>query len=455
MSDLRLQIDLLLQAGRLLLEYNESTEAIRRALMATARALTDAHCEVRVTYRGLAVSIAREGPAMEPVKELRYNMAVLARVHAILERVRRGELAVSAALGMLKSVEADTPRHSRWVAALVLGASAASLALLLGADPVGSAVAGLATTLGLLARQELGRRHFSLLALPLTASLIGAVLGGLAIRWGWTRSVELVLIVPALMVVPGPHLINGLLDLIDNHLPMSLARFGLAAGILLASALGTIVGIELTDPGAFQPGQGAETDRLNLVSDVALAAIVACGFAMFYNTSWWQLCMAALGGMAGHGLRFLALEAGCTLQAATFLGGLTVGLISGWLARSSRTPVAVIGFAGAVTMIPGLSLYRALGGALRLARLPDSADWNTAAGTLGYAFQGGLVVGGLALGLILGAQAVLALTRTIDAPRGSGNDRHAEEASHLVTARLDAPVSTSRRTTEYAWREKP
>ena len=32
--------------------------------------------------------------------------------------------------------------------------------------------------------------------------------------------------------------------------------------------------------------------------------------------------------MAGHGLRFLALEAGCSLEAATFLGGLAVGVVS-------------------------------------------------------------------------------------------------------------------------------
>ena len=101
----------------------------------------------------------------------------------------------------------------------------------------------MATGLGLLARQELGRRHVSLLALPLTAAFVGAALGGLAIRLGWTRTPELVLIVPALMVVPGPHLINGLLDLIDNYLPMSLARLGLAAGVLLASTLGILLGV--------------------------------------------------------------------------------------------------------------------------------------------------------------------------------------------------------------------
>jgi hypothetical protein len=35
--------------------------------------------------------------------------------------------------------------------------------------------------------------------------------------------------------------------------------------------------------------------------------------------------------------------------------------------EESKTPIAVIAFAGAVTMIPGLSLCRALSGALKLA----------------------------------------------------------------------------------------
>jgi uncharacterized membrane protein YjjP (DUF1212 family) len=344
-------------------------------------------------------------------------MAVQARVHEILEHVRRGELDVPAALTCLGNVEADTPRHSRWLTALVLGAAASSLAVLLGGDGGGAAAAGLATGLGLLARQELGRRQVGLLALPLTAALVGAVLGGVAIRLGLTRSPELVLIVPALMVVPGPHLINGLLDLIDNHLPMSLSRLGLAAGILLASALGIVLGVELTLPASFLAERGGATGDLNLVSAMALAGIVTGGFAVFYNTAWRQLWMATVGGMAGHGLRFLALQAGCGLETATFLGGLAVGTISACMARSSRTPFAVIAFAGAVTMIPGLSLYRALGGGLRLARLPEMADPGVMAATIGNALQGCLVVGGLSLGLILGARAVLALLGDRDTSR--------------------------------------
>jgi uncharacterized membrane protein YjjP (DUF1212 family) len=409
MSAPQVQTNLLLQSGRLLLEYNESTGAIHCVLAATARTLSDQPCNVSVSYNGVAVSVAGEGAALEHVRELRYNMAVQARVHEILEQVRRGKLDAQAALGWLSRLEADTPQHSRWLTVLALAAGAASLAALLGADPRAAAVAGPATGVGLLARQELGRRQCSLLALPLTAALIGAVLGGLAIRLGWTRTPELVLIVPALMVVPGPHLINGLLDLIDNYLPMSLARLGLATGILLASAAGIVLGVELTLSDPVPADQVASLDHLNIVSDVVLAGIVTCGFAVFYNTPWRQIWMATLGGMAGHGLRFLAMEVGCRLEAATFLGGLAVGVISAWMARSCRMPVAVIAFAGAVTMIPGLQIYRALAGALRLARLTKMTDAATVAETLGNALQGCIVVSGLVLGLILGARAMRSL----------------------------------------------
>ncbi|HVS38046.1 MAG TPA: threonine/serine exporter family protein [Gemmataceae bacterium] len=411
MSAPRVQTDLLLQAGRLLLAYNESTGEIHRALTTTAKTLTDEPCHVAVSYRDVTVTLGREAPAVAPVRELSYNMAVQSRVHEILGQVRQGRLDATAALSRLGRVEAETPRHSRWLAALLLGVAAASLAGLLGADAAAAGIAGVATALGLLVRQELGRRHICLLALPLTAALIGAVLGGLAIRQGWTRSPELVLIVPALMLVPGPHVINGLLDLIDNQLPMSLSRLWLAAAILLASALGVVVGVELTVPDPLFPGQGAAADRLNLASDMALAGVATCGFAVFYSTPWRHLWMAAAGGMAGHGLRFVALEAGCRLEAATFLGGLMVGAVAAWMARWSRAPVAVIAFAGAVTMIPGLSFYRALAGALQIARLADRADQATAAATLGYAFQGCLTATALALGLILAARVVQAAAR--------------------------------------------
>jgi uncharacterized membrane protein YjjB (DUF3815 family) len=210
------------------------------------------------------------------------------------------------------------------------------------------------------------------------------------------------------MVMPGPHLINGLLDLIDNHMLMGAARLGLALCVILASGIGVAVGIELvfTDPPAL--GSAGSLRSLTVVADVCLAGVVACSFAVVFNTPWREVWMATVGGMVGHGIRFLAEtpEAGCRLDAATFLGGLAVGAIAGVLSRYRRVPLAVVAFAGAVTMVPGLQFYRALAGALQVARSTEAVDASLVTGTVTNALQGTWVVGALTLGLILGARAV-------------------------------------------------
>jgi uncharacterized membrane protein YjjB (DUF3815 family) len=123
--------------------------------------------------------------------------------------------------------------------------------------------------------------------------------------------------------------------------------------------------------------------------------------------------------MAGHGLRFLGLETGWTLEAATFLGGAAVGVVSGWMASSRKTPFAVIAFAGAVTMIPGTQIYLALSWALQLARQTEEMAPTAMAGAVGSALQACLVVAGLTLGLVVGAKTVLAIVKDDDSPIAS------------------------------------
>jgi uncharacterized membrane protein YjjB (DUF3815 family) len=216
------------------------------------------------------------------------------------------------------------------------------------------------------------------------------------------------LIVPSLILVPGPHIINGLLDLVDNYVPLGIARLALAAGILVAAALGITVGMEIT-LGEIPDARSGASPPLNVVSDMFLAGVVTCGFALAYNTEWSRVALAMVGGMIGHGLRFLALQWGCTLGAATFMGGIAVGIASAYIARTTRSPFAVIAFAGAVTMMPGVQIYRALGGALKLARLDDAAGAPPVEEVLGNALQACVVAGALALGLVVGLRAVTLL----------------------------------------------
>jgi hypothetical protein len=78
-------------------------------------------------------------------------------------------------------------------------------------------------------------------------------------------------------------------------------------------------------------------------------------------------------------------------------------------------------------MMPGLQIYRALGGALQLARQMNTTDLQAVAGTLGNALQSCLVVGTLVLGLLVGARTVLALAEERNYPAassiGSNSDR--------------------------------
>jgi uncharacterized membrane protein YjjP (DUF1212 family) len=398
-------LEFLAHAARLLLEYNESTAAIHRELQSASHSLVGKPCHVAVAYGGVTVSYEGEVPVFEPVAELHTNSALLERVHAILDRIRAGTLSLEAGLDALRHAEAQTERHSRGLTVLLLGAAAAALCILLGGDGGAAAVVGASSALGLLVRQELGRSPGALLSLPFAAAAIGAIFGGMAIRWGWTQTTQLAVMVPALMLVPGAHFLNGIFDLTDNHVPMSVARLGLAIGILLAITLGIVVGVRVTLPGA-PIDATARTGHLNLVSDMLLAGVVTCGFAALYNTSWRCLGLAAIGGMLGHGVRFLALEGDAHLEIATFFGGLTVGLIAGWLSRSVRVPAAIVAFAGAVTMMPGLAIFRALAGMLQLARSRGTSNLDVLAATCTNASQATITVGALALGVILGARAI-------------------------------------------------
>src|SRR5689334_18617791 len=84
--------EVLLEAGRILLEYNESSGEIVRTLKETAKALGDSPPHLALTYRGIALSVPGAAPALKTVDELRFNAAVQERTHQILSRLRRHEI---------------------------------------------------------------------------------------------------------------------------------------------------------------------------------------------------------------------------------------------------------------------------------------------------------------------------------------------------------------------------
>jgi uncharacterized membrane protein YjjB (DUF3815 family) len=211
------------------------------------------------------------------------------------------------------------------------------------------------------------------------------------------------LIVPALMLVPGPHLINGVHDMLENHMQTGVCRLGLASGILVATALGVALGGWLTLGPATVSTAPSETTPLTLPLDAALAGVAACGFGAFYNAPWRLLWVSIVCGVVGHGLRYVCLDH-MSVEIATLLACLAIGLIANVAADRLRLPFSALAFAGAVPMMPGVFIYQSMAGAIRLSAAGTVVDPMLASTTLALSFKSVFVVGAIAIGLLIGAR---------------------------------------------------
>lgn len=389
-------------SARLLLEYNVRSQSIERRIERIARHL-GVDLKTVVGYRQVTLALADGRSLHARAPELRINVAISAGALHVIEELSLNRIGLDEATKILEALERSAPRHRRWVVIVLFGLAAAAIAWLLRADWAAIAVSGVSSALGLIARQELAKRAVSLFAQPFAAGLIGAVLGGLAIHQGWTGTPGLCLIVPALMLVPGPHLINGVYDMLENHMQTGVCRLGLATGVLTATALGVALGAWITLGRATVSTMPSEATPLTLALDAALAGIAASGFGAFYNAPWRVLWVSILCGVVGHGLRYVCLDY-MGVELATLFGCLAVGAIASVAAERQHLPFSALAFAGAVPMMPGVFIYQSIAGAIRLSAANTAVDPMLASTTLALTFKSMFVIGAIAIGLLIGAR---------------------------------------------------
>lgn len=404
--------------ARVMLEFNVRSAVLAGHVRRLGRAL-GLGVDCVVSYRSLTLSFDDStAAAIAQVPEYRLNVAVASHANRIVDDVCTGRSTAADALAEMQSLS-PAPVHPRWALAAMFALAASALACILHADLGSILVSGISSALGLLARQALGRRHAPLFSLPFAAGLIAGLLGSLAVRWGWTQTTGLCLIVPALMLVPGPHFINGVADIFENQIVPGTARLVLAAGIMLAAALGVASGAWVL--GGLDGVSGATSDgyTLTLLLDVVLAGLAACGFGAFYNAPWRLLWVSIACGMIGHGVRFVCLADGLGLPAATFAACAVIGVMAHVAFNRLHAPFSSIAFAGAVPMMPGTLIYRGIAGAVRLVQAgPASADPADATATLVLLLQAGFVIAAMAAGLSAGALAMSVVRRAVVATAG-------------------------------------
>ena len=209
--------------------------------------------------------------------------------------------------------------------------------------------------------------------------------------------------VPALMLVPGPHLLNGLFDIYENHIQTGICRLILAVGILIAATAGTLAGAWAVMGLRNLSGATSDDVQLTLWLDVALAALAACGFGAFYNAPWKVLWISMVFGIVGHGVRFLCIGGGASLASSTLLACSAIGLLAGIVVFHLRLPFSNVAFAAAVPMMPGTLLYRSFAGAVQLCWAGSTAMPTQTTAAMVLLLQACMVVGAMAAGLLFGS----------------------------------------------------
>lgn len=393
-------LSLALEASRLLFLNAETTE---RTVDAASRVAHAFGWRVTVIpHWGDLVVKAEDGAgqrqSIAPVAPVAIDMNKVLATEQVVESVVDGRVDIEPARSALRGV-ATLPPVSLVRFAVAAAVGACALAVLFGARrPSTFPWIAFSAASGVLLRRWLSHVSPNLLAQPFGAALLAGLVGGVAQRDGFGAGLALIALCPCMVLVPGPHFLNGLVDLIRARVALGCARIAFACLVVAAISAGLLLGLWVT--GGTLP-LNPPSPPVPLLVDAVAAGLAVAAYASFYSMQWRFVPIPVVVGITAHAIRWSALASSATAFGAAFLACLFVGAVMSRVATRLRLPFAAMSYAAVVSLIPGVFLVRMASGMVHLADLGRNAPGELVTSIVMDAATATLILVSMGVGLIL------------------------------------------------------